>query len=233
MVAEIGAELDRIEHDKTVRVVIFGGTGRAFCAGADLSEALTLAENDDAEAATLAFVDGIAALVSRVERLQRPTIAAVNGLAIAGGLELVLACDLVVASKSARLGDGHAKYGLLPGAGGSARLPRKVGPTRAKYLMFTAEYLSADELAAWGLINQVVPDDELDEAANRLAKTIAAKSPLALTRMKTLVDGALDQPLPSALAAERTMSALHVYSRDRAEGLAAFAAKRQPRFTGN
>jgi enoyl-CoA hydratase/carnithine racemase len=145
----------------------------------------------------------------------------------------VLCCDLVVAADTAKLGDAHAKYGLLPGGGASARLPRKVGPTRAKYMMFTAAHFTAAELKEWGLVTEVAPAAELEGAVERLLERIVDKSPIGIERMKRLVDDSLDQPLEIALGAELLMSELHAHSHDRAEGLAAFVEKRQPRYTGS
>jgi enoyl-CoA hydratase/carnithine racemase len=232
MVEEIGHALDEAESRPALCAVVLTGTGRAFCAGADLKEAKSLASSCGSAASTEAFIAEINALAGRIERFRLPVIAAVNGLAIAGGLELVLACDLVIAAQSARMGDGHAKYGLLPGAGGSVRLPRKVGANRAKYLMFTAEYLPAEVLESWGLVNAVVPDSELEAAASSLAGKLGDKSPVGLSRMKQLVNDSADQTADAALRSEQLMSALHLHARDRAEGLAAFAEKRAPHFTG-
>jgi enoyl-CoA hydratase/carnithine racemase len=234
MVAELIAAFDAADRDRTLRAVVLTGAGRAFCAGADLKAVQSMGGPDEDPArATARFLDEVRRLMTRIERLRLPVIAAVNGLALAGGLELVLCCDLVVAADSARLGDAHAKYGLLPGGGASARLPRKIGPTRAKYMMFTAEHFTAAELREWGLVTEIAPAAELYEAVERLLRRIVDKSPIGLERMKRLVDDSLDQPLEVALGAERVMSELHAHSRDRAEGLAAFIEKRQPRYTGS
>ena len=171
-------------------------------------------------------------IARRIESLPMPVIAAVNGLALAGGLELVLCCDLVLAAESARLGDAHANYGLLPGAGSSVRLPRKIGPTRAKHLLFTGELLPASALVEAGLVNRVVPDGELDAAAQKLGEALAEKSPLTLRAMKRLVDDGLEQPSQTALRLEQLALAAHLSSRDVREGLRAFREKRKPRFEG-
>jgi enoyl-CoA hydratase len=232
MVAELLAAFEDADRDRSLRAVVLTAAGRAFCAGADLKAVEAMGGDGDAARATAPFLDEVRKLMTRIERLRLPVIAAVNGLALAGGLELVLCCDLVVAADTAKLGDAHAKYGLLPGGGGSARLPRKVGPTRAKYMMFTAGHFPAAELQQWGLVTEVAPAAELDAAVERLLERIVDKSPLGLERMKRLVDDSLDQPLEVALTAELVMSELHAHSHDRAEGLAAFLEKRQPRYTG-
>ncbi|CAO3428073.1 enoyl-CoA hydratase/isomerase family protein [Azospirillum endophyticum] len=231
MIAEFAEALDRAAADAGVVALVITGAGRAFCAGADLGFLNREPAGSRADAAA-AFVRSASALMDRIEAFPKPVIAAVKGLATAGGMELVLSCDLVLAGRGARFGDGHANYGLLPGAGASARLPRKIGPTRAKHLFFTGDLVPAEELAISGLINQVVEDGELDSAVESLIRKLAAKSPLGLARMKQLVNDGLAQSQDAALQRELAMSALHMHSADFAEGLAAFTEKRKPRFTG-
>jgi enoyl-CoA hydratase/carnithine racemase len=226
MIRELGQALDLAQADPTLRAVVLGARGRAFCAGADL-KALKEAGEDNAK-----FLDDVLTIMNRLERFRLPVIAAVNGMALAGGLELLLCCDLVIAAQSAKIGDAHANYGLLPGGGGSVRLPRKIGPTRAKYLMYTGEFVPAAELVPAGLVNEVVPDAELGAAVERLVAKLAAKSPLGLRRMKALVDDGMDQPSEVALRNEILVGEVHAKSFDMQEGLAAFNAKRKPRFEG-
>lgn len=226
MIRELGEALDRAQADPTLRAVVLGARGRAFCAGADL-KALREAGEDHA-----GFLDDVLSLMNRLERFRLPVVAAVNGMALAGGLELLLCCDLVIAAASAKIGDAHANYGLLPGGGGSVRLPRKIGPTRAKYLMYTGEFVPAADLVPAGLVNEVVPDPELATAVERLVAKLATKSPLGLRRMKALVDDGLDQPSEVALRNEILVGEVHSKSFDMHEGLAAFGEKRQPRFEG-
>jgi enoyl-CoA hydratase/carnithine racemase len=171
-------------------------------------------------------------MLCRLENFPRPVIALVNGVALAGGLELVLCCDLVIAARSATLGDAHANLGLLPGGGASVRLPRKIGVTRAKYLLFTGESQSAEEFVTSGLVNQVVDDDRLMDAARSLVQKLETKSTLALRRVKSLVDDGLEQPREIALRAELLAGELHAQSFDMKEGLKAFVEKRGPRFKG-
>jgi enoyl-CoA hydratase/carnithine racemase len=168
----------------------------------------------------------------RIECFPCPVIAAVQGMALAGGLELVLCCDLVLAADSAKFGDAHANYGLLPGGGGSVRLPRKIGPTRAKQMMFTGEMFSAATMRDWGLVNEVVSDIDLPVRVENLLERLANKSPIGLRQMKRLVDEGLKMSPNAALELEQTVFAEHSLTHDRREGLAAFAEKRQPRFTG-
>jgi enoyl-CoA hydratase/carnithine racemase len=218
-----------LERDDTVRAVVVSATGRAFCAGADLT-ALTGPDGELDPSRLLAFIRRAGAVFGRLAALPTPVIAAVNGIALAGGLELVLHCDLVVASESARLGDGHINYGLLPGAGGAARLPRVIGPTRAKYLAFTGELLPAAECRAMGLVNEVVPAERLADRVSELAGKLATRSPSALRLFKRAIDDGLEQPLPTALRLEHLATAEHLHSGDVQEGLAAFQAKRAPNF---
>ena len=223
--------LDATEADPAVRCLVITGAGRAFCAGADLKFIHDM-PRDERDAATMAFLRQASALMCRVEAFPKPVIAAVNGIATAGGLELVLCCDLVIAAESARLGDGHANFGLLPGAGASARLPRRIGLVRAKRLFFTGELLPAAELIAAGLVNSVVPAAELGAAVQHLAETIAAKSPLGLRRMKELANAAVEMPPEAALRQELTVNEAYARTFDRNEGLAAFNERRPPVFQG-
>jgi len=160
-------------------------------------------------------------------------VAAVNGVALAGGLELALCCDLIVAQADARLGDGHLRYGQLPGGGGSVRLPRRVGLARAKHMMFTADLWSAEQLLQWGLLAEVAPVGHLTETVDTLVERIVRHSPLALERVKRLLDDAWDQPPDIALRAEIVASEAHAHSFDRNEGLDAFAHKRTPAYRGH
>ena len=215
MIAAINAALDGAQHIADLRAVVVTGTGRAFCAGADLKAALAMTEGKDPEVVSAAFTESFRLLADRIR---------------CGYVRQTR--EHVIAAQSARLGDGHGKYGLMPGGGGSVRLPRKIGPMRAKYLMFTAEYLPAQTLADWGLVTSVVADDALEAEVEALVAKLADKSPLGLARLKQLVDDGLDQPVEVAMRAEQLMSALHNLSADRAEGLAAFNEKRAPKFTG-
>lgn len=232
VVAGVNAALDEAASDPGCTAVVLAAVGRSFCAGADLKAAQARVGSSGGEAATTAFVASVSALVTRIEAFPRPVIAAVQGLALAGGLELVLGCDLVIAAESARFGDAHANYGLLPGGGGSVRLPRKIGPTRAKFLMFTGEFLPARTLLHWGLVSEVVADDELGAALRRLLDKLATKSPVGLQRMKHLVDAGLDTSSADAMQLELRVFGEHSLSHDRNEGLAAFAERRAPRFLG-
>lgn len=231
MIDELDRAMDTAEADPETRVLVLTGAGRAFCAGADLTRV-----RGDAQQRTRGGVDGFLnnfnRVLNRLEALPLPVIAAINGLALAGGLELVLCCDLVVAAQSAKLGDAHANYGLVPGGGNSVRLPRKIGQTRALYLMFTGEFVPAADLVAAGLVNSVAPDGQLVSATEELVQKMTNKSPLGLARMKRLVLDGLEQPREAALRLEILTNDLQSRSEDMQEGLAAFAEKRSPNFVG-
>jgi enoyl-CoA hydratase/carnithine racemase len=231
LVTEFGAALDQAQNDPEARAVVVTGTGRAFCAGADLHFLGDLAEDDRARH-TAAFLEAVRVLMLRIERFPKPVICAVNGISTGGGTELLLCCDLVIAAKGARIGDGHANFGLLPGGGASVRLPRKIGVTRAKYLLFTGTLLTAEECLTYGLVNEIAPDDQLDGSVGRLVGLLASKSPLACHRTKMLVDDGLEQSSDTALRLELTVGSLHAHSYDMQEGISAFNAKRSPNFEG-
>ena len=233
MIDDLNAALDGLEDRRQLCALSITGQGRAFCAGADLKAAEARMDGADAGEVNSNFLDGLRRLLLRIEGFPVPVVAAVNGLALAGGLEMVLACDLVVAAASAKLGDAHANYGLVPGGGSSVRLPRKIGPTRAKQLIFSGDFLPAETLMQWGLVNKVVPDGGLGAAVDELVGTLAQRSPIGLRRMKRMIDDGLEQSLPAALRYELSLNALHAASHDRMEGLAAFAEKRKPAFEGH
>ena len=229
MLDALETALQDAETNDEIRVLVLTGAGRAFCAGGDLKEVLNGAGAEPGEAD---FLDRAEAVFNRLRRFPKPTIAAVNGLALAGGLELTLACDLVVAAESAKLGDAHANFGVFPGAGGAAVLARKLPLNVAKYLLFTGEALPADELRTWGLVNDVVPDGQLHDTVERLAARLAEKSPLVLTRMKRVANESSDKTLDDALRQELSELRRHMRSYDIQEGLRAFSEKRKPQFRG-
>lgn len=232
LVREFGEALDLAESDPAIRSLVVTGAGRAFCAGVDLIE---VREGNDGQQLIVgidALLHSIGTVFNRLERIQLPTIAAVNGIALAGGLELLLCCDLVIAVDTARFGDAHANYGLLPGGGGSVRLPRRIGTVRAKYLMMTGELAAAADMHDAGLLNKVVSTGELETTVAALAASLAEKSALGLAHMKRLVAHAEDLPLDEALKNELDAMATYSLSHDLREGLAAFGEKRKPQFIG-
>jgi enoyl-CoA hydratase/carnithine racemase len=227
MATGLTAQLRAWRNDDAVRVVVLTGNGRAFCAGADLIEAAEPPHPDKRE-----FLELIVEFFDTLRAFPKPVIAAVNGLALAGGLEVVMACDVVLAAESARLGDAHSNFGVFPGAGGAAILPRKVPPNVARYLLFTGDSMTAAELKGYGLVNEVLADGELKPRAQALADKFAKKSPLVLARMKRVASEAPDKSAADALRHELLELRDHQRSYDIQEGLRAFAEKREPQFRG-
>lgn len=222
------AELPRLAEDDSCRVLILTGTGVAFCAGADLKQALgTPPVPGEAD-----FLEHAREVLDLLVAFPKPLIAALNGVTMAGGLELAMCADILLAAESAQIGDAHANFGVYPGGGGAAVLPRVVPLNTAMYLLFTGKTLSAAEFKALGLVSEVHPDGELGDAALKLAGAIAGKSPIALRRMKEVARASADKSRADALLHEQVMLRAHLRSADLAEGLAAFAEKRAPRFTG-
>ncbi|MFT3820739.1 MAG: enoyl-CoA hydratase-related protein [Rubrivivax sp.] len=231
MVATISTAVSAAQSDEATRSIVLAGSGRAFCSGADLTT-LPASKPGAGDSQADAFLAEANQMMALIQTSAKPVIAAVNGLALAGGFELVLCADIVFAARSARFGDAHANFGLLPGGGGTARLPRAIGRSWAKYMMFTAELFDAEALATQGLVNEVVDDGALEQAVVQLTERIASKSPLGLARMKALIDAGMEVSLDEALAAERRANVEHASSADLREGLLAFAEKRRPKFTG-
>lgn len=222
--------LPQIAADDRVRVVVLTGTGAAFCAGADLKQVLASGDLPPGEPDMLDRVCD--KVMNPLRDFPKPAIAALNGMTMAGGLELAMCCDIVLASEEARIGDAHANFGVYPGAGGAAVLPRLIPHNVAKYLLFTGKTLSATEMKGFGLVNEVVPADQLEQAATDLAELIAKKSPLALQRMKEVANASLDKSRDAALEHEQVMLRKQQRSYDMAEGLRAFSEKRAPEFQG-
>lgn len=221
--------LPELAANAAVRVVVITGAGQAFCAGADLKEVLA---GSSLPAGERDFLDRASAVFNTLREFPKPVIAALNGVTMAGGLELAMCADIVVAAESAQIGDAHANFGVYPGAGGAAVLPRLVPANVARYLLFTGKTLSASDMRQYGFVNEVHPDTELAEAADKLARIIASKSPIALQRMKAVASHSADKSRADALLHEQVMLREHLRSWDLQEGLQAFADKRAPEFQG-
>jgi len=228
MLDETASALDVAMNDDAVRVVAITGSGRAFCAGADLKEVAgtTIAPGERN------MLDRVDSVFGTMRNGPKPVIAVVNGLAMAGGLELVMACDLVFAAQSAKMGDAHSNFGVFPGAGGAAILPNRIGLNRAKDLLFSGENVTSQQMMDWGLVNRVVADDDLRGAVQTYADKLSDKSPAVLRRMKTMANRAMNTDEQSALAEEMLHLLSHMRSWDMQEGLSAFAEKRKPKFRG-
>jgi enoyl-CoA hydratase/carnithine racemase len=228
LVTEARAALAALRADPAPPVLVVTGAGeKAFCAGADLKErrAMTLDE-------TRAFLTDLNALADELAAHPQPTIAAINGAAYGGGLELALACDLRLCAEGVEMGLPEVRLGIIPGAGGTQRLARACGMAMAKELILTGRRVDAQRARAHGLVSAVVPAAELRAEATRLAEEIASAGPLAVAQAKRAIDEGWGQPLPAALAVERACYEVVLASEDRNEGLRAFAEKRKPAFTG-
>jgi enoyl-CoA hydratase/carnithine racemase len=220
--------LDELAGDRTLRAVVVTGQDRAFSAGGDLLEFHDQLRSDPRELIeTLAFNQRVFA---KLEALPVPVIGAVNGTAVAGGLELLLCCDVLVASESAKLGDGHAKYAVVPAGGATVRLFRKIPVNRAMQLFFSASLFSAHELSDWGLINEVVPAPQLLTRAKEIASQFSQQSPEVLAHIKSLARAYFNATGYDGFQAELEAFAKHIGGRDLAEGFAAFRDKRQPQY---
>ena len=214
--------------DRSVRVVILTGAGqKAFVAGADIAEMADLAPEEARR-----FAERGQRLTLRVENLGKPVIAAVNGFALGGGCELALACHIRLASESAKFGQPEVKLGLLPGFGGSQRLPRLVGKGRALELLLTGGMIAADEALRIGLANRVVPAGEVMSAARQIAAEIAANAPLAIEYCMAAVASGMEMPIEEALRMEAALFGLCFASDDMREGTSAFLEKRKANFAG-
>jgi enoyl-CoA hydratase/carnithine racemase len=220
--------LDRIVADASVRAVVITAQGRAFSAGGDLLEFEGLLHSDPQKLiATLAFNQRVFA---KLETLAAPVIGAVNGTAVAGGLELLLCCDVLVAAEDAKIGDGHARYGVVPAGGATVRLFRKLPVNRAMQLFFSASLFSARELSDWGLINDVVPAAQVLSRAKDMAAQFSRQSPEVLAHIKSLARAHFNAEAHEGFEAELAAFQSHTGGKDLAEGLAAFRDKRQPQY---
>ena len=225
---ELDHRLTEIESDPGARCVVLTGDGQYFSAGADLKEVATLGLDDAPKVVARGQT-----LFSRVERFPHPVIAAVNGLALGGGLELALACDLRVAGESAKLGAPETVYGLMPAYGGTQRLPRLIGPAKARELIFTGSLVPAAEAHRIGLVNKTVPAGQELRAARDMAHTIAQRAPKAVAGAKEAMLLGRDRSLQEGLQIEAEIFQREVLkSSDLTEGLAAFIERRPPKFKG-
>lgn len=229
VIDELGQALTHLETHDDVRVVILTGAGRAFVAGADIAEIATAAETPAGLQAVAAHGS---AVFTRIERFAKPVIAAVNGFALGGGFELALACHVRVASANAKFGLPEARLGLIPGYGGTQRLPRLIGQGRALQMILTGDQIDAETAARYGIVHEVVSHEMLTEAARSLAKAMLKNGPLALTHAITAVTGGAGLPLDAALALEAEHFGAVGRTADMREGTTAFLEKRAPTFRG-
>lgn len=224
---QLASAIDAAATDDEVRAVVLTGSDRAFCAGADVVEL------DGVATAETVDPDGFARrLFGALTNCPKPLVAAVRGLALGGGCEIALACDVVIAGDSARFGVPEVKLGLIPGAGGTQRLIHAVGKARGMRMLLTGDPISASEAAAAGLAAEVVPDADCLEVATAVATRIAANAPLAVQFAKDAARAAHDLPLSQGLELERRNFFLVLGTEDRHEGVQAFLEKRDPHFNG-
>jgi 2-(1,2-epoxy-1,2-dihydrophenyl)acetyl-CoA isomerase len=221
--------LSRLDGDPSVRVLVVRGAGEHFCAGGDVK---FMRDNPMTAAEGQSRVEAINRAILALARFRAPTIAMVDGAAAGAGCNLALACDIVLASDRARFGELFARIGLIPDAGGTYFLPRRVGLARAKELVFTADIIDAREAERIGLINRVVPATELERETSALARRIADGPPRVLAAAKALLDRAPALDLESALHWEALTQGAMIAAADHREGLSAFFEKRPARFTG-
>lgn len=223
---ELVSELERMDEDADIRAILLTGNDKAFAAGADI--------NEMAEASAIEIMKRDQfAVWDRISLISKPIIGAVSGFVLGGGCELMMNCDIVIASETTVIGQPEVKLGVMPGAGGTQRLTRAVGLQKAMEMLLTGEPITAKEAARYGLVNRVVPVEAYYQEALKLAKQIAQQAPLAVQVIKKSVHKAQDLPLADALDYERNGFYLLLASDDRKEGMQAFLEKRTPRFTGN
>ncbi len=228
MLRALAGAVEALRFRSDVRVVIITGAGeRAFCAGADLKERAGLAPVQVKE-----FIFTIRNLFTTIEDLNKPVIAAVNGIALGGGTELALACDIRLAAANASMGLTETRLAIIPGAGGTQRLPRLVGRGKAKELIFTGKRVPADEALSIGLVNQVCAPEALLDACTAMAAEICETGPIAIEQAKYAINRGLETDLHTGLAIESNAYWLTIPTKDRLEGLAAFREKRKPVYKG-
>jgi len=228
LTSELKKFLDEIENDDELRVLVITGAGdKAFVAGADINE---LVDRDALIGRRVSRQRQ--EIFSRIENLHVPAIAAINGYALGGGLELALACSIRVCSDKAQFGAPEVKLGIIPGDGGTQRLPRLVGLGRAMEMILTGDFIDAEEAYRIGLVNKIVPHEQLMEKAMELAKKIASRPPLAVRYAKETVNRSLEGSTVSGFALESFLHALSCTTEDKKEGVSAFLEKRKGKFKG-
>lgn len=225
VLADLYAAFTEIEADKAVKAVIVTGEGKAFVAGADIAQMSQLNALEGREMMIMGHK-----VMNLIEAVEKPVIAAVNGFALGGGCELAMACDIRIASEKAKFAQPEVGLGIIPGFGGTQRLARLVGKGMAKYMIMTAEMISAAEAYRIGLVEKVAAPEELMDEAVKVAKTIAAKAPIAIATAKTAINNGYDMDIKSASKFEIETFTAAFGSDDKTEGMAAFLEKRAPEF---
>jgi len=226
LVRELVAALEALDTDDSVRCVILTGSDKAFCAGADIKEMAKLS------AADIESADHLKPVWDRAASFEKPLIAALSGYTLGGGLELAMCCDIIIASEGTRLGQPEINIGIIPGGGGTQRLPRAVGKYKAMEMILTGGTISAEEAKALGLVNRVVPPGKYLEEATKMALEIASKAPIALRSAKEAIAASQEMSLSSGLELGRTLFYDLFNTEDKKEGMSAFLEKRKPNFVG-
>lgn len=227
LLAELSTAVDQLVKDDAVKVVVLTGTGRFFIAGADIRLLASISSSREGE--TIALQGQ--AILNQIEALEKPVIAAINGACLGGGLELAMCCHIRLVAEGSRLGQPEINLGIMPGFGGTQRLPRIVGQSKAIELILTGDSISAQEAKAIGLVSQVFPSEDLLRQAQSLARTIASKGHVALRASFRAIRQGVELDLRDGLALEARLFGQLCGTDDKREGLAAFLEKRQPRFT--
>lgn len=223
---ELNQVFEELETNRAVRAVLLTGTGRFFCAGADIKE---LALVTSARQGLVLAQEG-QAMLNRIERLDIPVVAVLNGTCMGGGLELAMACHMRLAASGIMMGLPETKLGLIPGFGGTQRLARIIGPARAAELILTGEAISSEQAFAWGLVNRVLPEGRLMADARALVLSIAEKGRPAIQAALRAIRSGLDSPMAEGLSREAELFGELCESPEKKEGIQAFLEKRQPRF---
>jgi enoyl-CoA hydratase len=227
-IIELTKAVGELSNDKNIKVAILTGEGdKAFIAGADIKQMANMSPLEAKEFAELGH-----GMLNKIEESRIPFIAAINGYALGGGCETLMACDICIAAKSAKLGQPEINLGIHPGFGGTQRLPRLVGRMKAKELLFTGRNIDADEALQIGLVNMVIEDEKLMETAEKIAGKIASKSPVQTQFIKELVNKCADIDLNTANSMEISYFASGFSTKDQKEGMKAFLEKRKPEFKG-
>lgn len=228
LIEGMSAAVDIATRDEA-RVLVLRGSGGTFCAGADLQYVTSLLAADDG--GLEAYIARLAQVLARFEEAPFAVVAAIEGFALAGGCEILLACDMALATTDARIGDRHLEYGLLPGAGGSVRLPRTLPSARARYLLMTGEMIDGTTAADWGLVTRAVAPEDFEDALEQLVDRLATRSVDALASVKRMAIENAELDVPAGVESERRIFSAYFHdSVDGQEGLAAFREKRAPQF---
>jgi enoyl-CoA hydratase/carnithine racemase len=227
LINSLRESIEKFRFDKNIRVIVITGNGKGFCAGADLKERIKLTELEVKE-----FIYNIRNTFNNIANFPKPVISAINGIALGGGTELALATDIRIASSNAKMGLTETKLAIIPGAGGTQRLPRLIGYGKAKELIFTGKILTSQESLEIGLVNKVTEPDNLLNEVYQMAELICENGPIAIEQAKKAINKGAEVDIETGLAFETEAYQTCIYTQDRIEGLKAFQEKRKPEYKG-